>query len=70
MVSQGGKVNAKGTGSTTVIVSNGDTSVAVSVIVNESVVRQQETVNAQTDITEEKVYAEVVKASEQKVIDF
>lgn len=68
-VSREGVVTAKGTGSTTVIVSNGDTSVAVSVIVNESVVYQDKTVNEQTDDVDEKVYKEIVNASEQEIID-
>lgn len=68
-VSQAGYVTAKETGSTTVIVSNGDTSVAVAVIVNESVVYQDKTVNEQTDAVDEKVYKEIINASEQEIID-
>lgn len=68
-VSQTGVVTAKGTGSTTIIVSNGDISVAVSVIVNESVVYQKETENEQIDTIDEKVYKEIIDASEQKMIN-
>lgn len=68
-VSQTGVVTAKETGSTTIIVSNGDASVAASVIVNESVVYQEETASNQTDAVDEKVYKEIVYASEQEIVD-
>lgn len=68
-VSETGAVTAKETGSTTIIVSNGDTSVAASVIVNESVVYQEVVASNQTDAVDTKAYPNLIYAVEQKVID-
>lgn len=68
-VSQVGFVTAKGTGSTTIIVSNGDTSVAVSVIVNESIVYQEKTESNQAYKVDAEVYPDLIYAVEQKVIN-
>ena len=68
-VSADGLVTAKGTGSTTIIVSNDDISMAVSVIVNESVSYKEETANIETIVSEAKVYETCVLASDYPVID-
>lgn len=68
-VSQAGVVTAKETGSTTIIVSNGDISVAVSVIVNEHVVHQEKVGSNQTDKVDEEVYPLLVYAVENEVIE-
>lgn len=69
-VSSGGLVTAKKNGSTTVIVSNGDFSAAVSVIVNQSVrTASNEAEDNSIGEVGQKVYAEMVQASEQKMVD-
>ncbi len=68
-VSSNGFVTAKATGSTTIIVSNGDTSAAVSVIVNEPVRHQEQVASADINGEDKKEYKGVIYASEQKIID-
>lgn len=68
-VSQDGIVAAKETGSTTIIVSNGDTSVAVSVIVNESIVYQEKIEDNQENKVDAEAYPDTVYVAEYKVID-
>lgn len=68
-VSQAGVVTAKETGSTTIIVSNGDISAAVSVIVNESIVDQKKTESNQVHKEDAEVYPDLIYAVEHKVID-
>ena len=68
-VSQAGVVTAKETGSTTIIVSNGDISAAVSVIVNESIVYQEKTESNQVHKVDAEVYPDLIYAVEHKVID-
>ncbi len=68
-VSAGGLVTAKEKGTTTIIVSNGDTSVAASIIVNEAINYQEEVdVNVQ-ESDEEQVYEDCILATEQSVVD-
>ena len=68
-VSKTGVVTAQGTGSTTILVSNQDTTVAVSVIVNKSVVYEKHIEDRQADTTNKQVHKEIVDASKQKVIN-
>lgn len=68
-VSPGGLVTAKGTGSTAIIVSNGDLSVAVSVIVNKAVEYDEAENVIEKDTSGEKTYEKEVLASEVSVID-
>lgn len=68
-VSKEGLVTGIGVGTTMIIVSNGDSSVAASVIVNQSVNYQQKEENAKGKIEEEIHYSNIVFAREQSVID-
>lgn len=68
-VSQGGVVTARKTGSTTIIVSNGDTSVAVSVIVNKSVSCQELPVSREASSKEKTEYENCIYAEKQEMID-
>lgn len=69
-VSSGGLVTARKSGSTTVVVSNGDFSAAVSVIINQSVnIVSDETENSGVEGTEQKAYADRIQVSERAVID-
>lgn len=68
-VSAGGLVTGKGTGTTTIIVSNGDSSVAVSVIVNQAVNYERKEENVQGYNENEVVCEDIVSTSEQSVID-
>lgn len=68
-VSTEGLVTAKAKGTTTIIVSNGDTSVAASVIVNEAVGYQEEADVSVQDSVEEQVYEDCVLVSEHSVVD-
>lgn len=68
-INENGLVTAQKTGNTTIIVSNGDSTVAVSVIVNES---SDIVLNAEKNISNQiqnKVFAKKVNASEVKKID-
>ena len=68
-VSAGGLVTGKKTGTTTIIVSNGDSSVAVSVIVNQAVNYEQQLEDGQENTIGETFYTDTVLTSEQRVID-
>lgn len=68
-VSPGGCVTGKKTGTTTIIVSNGDSSVAVSVIVNQAVNYNQQEQDMEENTDKEVFYADTVLASEQNTID-
>ena len=72
-VSPEGLVTAVGRGSTTILVSNEDTSVAVSVIVNEPVQheasKERTAQNTENKTKSKKVYEDKVLASEQQIID-
>lgn len=68
-VSSDGLVTAKKTGTTTIIVSNGDISAAVSVIVDQMVNYKEQENGIGEDIKDEVTYTGTVFASEQKIID-
>ncbi len=68
-VSASGLVSAKKVGNTTIMVSNGDSSVAVSVIVNQNAVSTEDDEMPVQEIEDEKVYAQSVHASEVDKID-
>lgn len=68
-VSSDGLVTGKSTGTTAIIASNGDISVAVSVIVNQMVNYNQQENETGEDIKDEVYYTDTVLASEQKIID-
>lgn len=68
-VSSDGLVTAKKTGTTTIIVSNGDISAAVSVIVDQMVNYKEQENGTGEDIKDEVTYTGTVFASEQKIID-
>lgn len=68
-VSQEGFVIAKGIGSTTIIVSNGDISIAVSVIVNETVSYRETEDKVEQDSTEVKIYQDCIGVSEQSIVN-
>lgn len=68
-INENGLVTAQKTGNTTIIVSNGDSTVAVSVIVNESsdiVLKAEDSISNQI---QNKVFSKKVNASEVKKID-
>ena len=67
-VSEAGLVTAVGTGSTSIIVSNEDSSVAVSVIVNTAINYNPQN-DAETVVPEEKVYANSILVAEQSIVD-
>ncbi len=68
-VSSDGQVTAHSLGSTTIIVSNGDTSAAVSVIVNQS--NEQTNDTQQENVTEEvtKEFGDTIDASQVSIVD-
>lgn len=68
VVSKKGLVKAVGEGTTTIIVSNGDKSVAVSVIVNEAVNYQDKKDSGNKATESKKTYDYCIYASKQKVI--
>lgn len=68
-VSDSGLVSAKKIGNTTIMVSNGDSSVAVSVIVNQNAVNAEEDEIPIEGIVDEKLYAQTVHVSEVEKID-
>lgn len=68
-VSDSGLVSAKKVGNTTIMVSNGDSSVAVSVIVNQNAVNAEEDETPADGIVDEKLYAQSVHVSEVEKID-
>ena len=68
-VSDSGLVSAKKIGNTTIMVSNGDSSVAVSVIVNQNTVNAEEDEIPVEGIVDEKLYAQTVHVSEVEKID-
>ena len=68
-VSDSGLVSAKKIGNTTIMVSNGDSSVAVSVIVNQNAVNAEEDETPAEGIIDEKLYAQSVHVSEVEKID-
>lgn len=68
-VSGKGLVSAKNVGSTTIMVSNGAMSAAVSVIVNQDAVNTEDDEIPAQETDDEKVYAESVDASEVDKID-
>lgn len=69
IVSEGGLVTGKKTGTTTIIVSNGDSSVAVSVIVNQAVNYNQQEEDVEEGRGRVVFYADTVSASERRKID-
>lgn len=68
-VSDSGLVSAKKIGNTTIMVSNGDSSVAVSVIVNQNAVNAEENEIPVQGLEDEKLYAQTVYVSEVEKID-
>ncbi len=68
-VSDSGLVSAKKVGNTTIMVSNGDSSVAVSVIVNQNAVNEKEDETLVEGLADEKLYAQSVYVSEVEKID-
>lgn len=68
-VSEKGVVVGKKTGTTTVIVSNGDSSVAVSVIVNQSVNDKKQQQDSEETENQNIEYKDIILASEQAKID-
>lgn len=68
-VSASGLVSAKKVGNTTIMVSNGDFSVAVSVIVNQNAVKTEDDETSIQEMDDEKVYTKRVNASEVEKID-
>lgn len=68
-VSKEGLVTGIGVGTTMIIISNGDSSVAASVIVNQSVNYQQKEENAKGKIEEEIHYSNIIYSREQSVVD-
>lgn len=68
-VSADGFVTGKKTGTATIVVSNGDSSVAVSVIVNQAVNYSQQEAEVEEDAEGKEPYADTVLASEQRIID-
>ena len=68
-VSDSGLVSAKKIGNTTIMVSNGDSSVAVSVIVNQNAVNALDDEIPIEGVVDEKLYAQTVHVSEVEKID-
>lgn len=68
-VSKKGLVTAGEIGNTTIVISNGDTTVAVSVIVNQQTVDEKEDGKAEETIEDVKSYTDSVKASEVAKVD-
>lgn len=68
-VSGAGVVTAKAAGATSIIVSNGDTSISVSVIVNQSTSTKEEKEKDSTKKPETKEYDKEINASETTCID-
>lgn len=68
-VSASGLVSAKKVGNTTIMISNGDFSVAVSVIVNQNAVKTEDDETSIQEMDDEKVYTKRVNASEVEKID-
>lgn len=68
-VSNAGVVTAKNVGNTAIIISNGESSVAVSVIVNQETVSTNEELQTDPSGSEEKDYAKTVSATEIEKID-
>lgn len=68
-VTYGGLVTANKEGNTTIVVSNGDSSVAVSVIVNKTTLAEKKTSNQVDDIEDVDKYSNSVKSSEIEKID-
>lgn len=68
-VSNSGLVSAKKIGNTTIMVSNGDSTVAVSVIVNQNAVNEEEEETPVDGTADEKIYAQSIHVSEVEKID-
>ena len=68
-VSEEGVITAKGTGNTTIFVSNEDTMTAVSVIVNESISKDEGEESREKEQENQPVYNTIIYASQQKIID-
>ena len=68
-VSASGLVSAKKVGNTTIMISNGDFSVAVSVIVNQNAVKTEDDETSIQEMDDERVYTKRVNASEVEKID-
>lgn len=68
-VTSEGFVTAKGKGSAAIIVSNGDSMISASVIVNEVVKYEDNQETTEKEAIEDRVYAEQILASKQSIVD-
>ncbi len=68
-VTENGLITANKTGTTTIVISNADKSVAVSVIVNQAVNYDQQETVADNEADSEFVYKDTILASEQSVVN-